>query len=345
MAALRLSDINDVVTTTLDDYGPPTFLQCAQRLTRYEMFMRWWREEKVMIQSGIGITRRIMTDHDDDNLHVGPYSVDTVDFSDHLKSLRVEWVNIKKGWTFNYHELLANRGEALLTDLLLPKRSNAILNIASDVEKKGWSAPAGPDDNLVPYGVPFWVVKNAAAGFNGGNPSGFSTTAGINRSTVETSRNYTDDYDDVSEDDLLMKMHGARLETSFEAPDEVGGEGGVAAESFRIYVNKATHLRLNKLARAQNDSLGMDLAVGEGGKVTYAGSPMVYVPKLNEDTSDPVYMLYHDVFHPVVREDDFLRESEVLRYKDNHDTYVVWIDTSYNYICEDPRRQTVIAKM
>lgn len=343
MAPLTVNQINDYVHSTLDDYGPPSFQQIAQKLQRYEIFSRWFKDDKVKTESGLAINRRLMTDHDTDNLHTGPYSEDSYDFRDVLTHLRVEFVYVKKPWGFNYSSLLHNRGKALITNVVEPERANAMLNIAHDVESKGWSAPSSSSDTTVPYGVPFWVVKGAQ-GFNGRYPSGFTSLAGIDLDEHSSFQNYCDEYLDVTEDDLLFKMHQARLLTFFTSPAEVGGDSEYIQSSFRCYTNAATRLRLNKLARGRNDNYGLDLSYGEGGTVSYGGNPLVYVPKLDEDEDDPVYMLYHDVFCPYVMEDNFLRESEVIRTAYNHDTYVIWMDMAYNYVCEDRRRQSVISK-
>lgn len=342
---IRLSDLQDLMTSTLDDYGPPTFRQIAQRLQRYEIFSRWFREEKIMIQNGIGISRRLMTSHDDDNIHTGIMSEDTYSFGAHLEDMRVDWVYFKKDWGFNYYELLANRGEALLTNVVEPQRANALLNIASQIEAKGWAAPSGPSDNLVPYGVAYWVVKNASAqGFNGRYPSGFTTMAGVDLDLHPNFCNYTDGYSEISEDDAVFKLNQMKQETEFVSPLEVGGEGDVVLDNYRLYVNNETRLEMMKYAKSNNDDTGFDLSWEKGGGVSFLGSKVVNVPALNSDTSDPIYMLNHEVFKPVVREDDFLRESELERTSFNHNTYVIWIEGSYNFICEDRRREGVMSK-
>ena len=345
MSIVRLSDLQDLMTSTLDDYGPPTFRQVAQRLTKYELFSRWFREEKIAISDGIGISRRLMTSHDDDNIHTGVMSEDTYSFGDHLADLRVDWVYYKKDWGFNYYELKANRGEALLSNVVEPLRATALLNIASQVEQKGWGCPSGPTDVLVPNGVSFWVVKNAAAqGFNGGYPSGFTSMAGIDLAEHANFKNYTDGYTEISEDDGVFKLNQMKQETEFVSPLEVGGEGDVILDNYRLYVNNETRLEMMKYAKSNNDDTGYDLSWEKGGGVSFLGSKVVNVPALNTDTSDPIYMLCHEVFYPVVREDDFLRESELTRTSRNHNTYVIWIEGSYNFVCEDRRRQGVMSK-
>lgn len=340
----RLSDIQDFMATTLDDFGPPSFRQCAQRLQHYEIFTRWMREDKVVSESGDEISRRLMLKHRTGNKHKSRFARDTYQFSDVLSTLRVPFVTMSDCWTFNYGELIRNRGKSLLTNIIEPRRTDVLLGFADDMEQKGWGAPSGPDDVLVPFGVSYWVVKNATQGFNGGYPSGFTNLAGINLTNFPNFKNYTDAYSDVSEDDLCFKMNQAKQLTFFVSPPGAGGEGDVTRDNYRVYCNNGTKLRLNKLARARNESYGLDLAYGEGGAVMHAGNPIVYVPQLDLDTSDPVYMLNHEVFAPYVEADNFLRESPVKEVPGFHDQYAVFLDHGYNYVNLDRRRETVIAK-
>lgn len=344
MAIVTLSEINDTVVSTLNDYGPPTFRQNAQQYQEYEIFSRWWQEEKVLIQDGIKISRRMMLDHSTDNTHVGVMDEDNYAFSDHLKEMQVDWVYSKKHWMFGRREYLKNRGKSLLVNIIEPRRADALLNIAHDIESKGWAAPSGPSDTTVPWGVAYWIVKNATQGFNGGLPSGFTTLAGIDLSLYPNFKNYTDKYVDVTEDDFVYRLNRMKLYTKFKSPLEVGGNGDVILNTYRNYTNFELHLQINKACRDRNDNLGVDMSAMEGGGVMYAGGRIVPVAALNSDTSNPFYMICHDTFHPVVGADDFLVESEVIMIPGYHDWYAVWIDTGYNYVNDDRRRNGVMYK-
>lgn len=341
---LMLTDVQDLVTSTLPDFGKPTFRQIAQQSQRYEIFSRWFRENKVEIGGGLGVRRQLMTSHDTDNLHTGPYSQDQVSFGDVMAQLRVDYVHVKKGWTFNYYELKVNQGPAVVFNVLEPKRSSALLNIASDIENKGWAAPSSSSDTTLPYGVTFWVTKNATTGFTGGYPSGFTSLAGIDLTTHPNFKNYSDTYVTANNDDLCEKMRQASLMTFFESPLGVGGDGQSITDSFRVYCNTETYRKFDAVKRNQNDDLGNDIGTDIGGRAIFNGNPIVRVPKLDEDTSDPVYMINHNAFKVMIMEGDFLRESPVKEVGDNHNQYVVWIDMSYNYLCEDRRAQSVLYK-
>lgn len=342
MEPLTFQDIQDAVGSTQRQFGPPSFRQVAQASTRYEIFSRWFREDKVLISEGYGIERQLMLDEeDDDDIHVGAYAEDEVTFEDVMGKLRVDYVLAKKGWTFNYDEIMNNRGGAMLFDLIESRRSAKMLTIIKGIEAKGWAAPTSSSDDLVPYGVPFWVVKNATRGFTGGYPTGFTDLANIDLAEHPNFKNWSNPYTDISRQDLIHKMRDGRLETDFQSPLEVGGEGDVIMESYRQYCNNQTYLDLEEKMEDQNENLGPDIGKTAAGRILFNGNPIVATPALNDDDQDPVYSLCHDVFKPIVQAGNFLRESEVIRSSKNSDQFVVFISLKYNYVCFDRRRQAV----
>lgn len=341
---ISLAQIQDWVSSTQREYGPPTFRQIAQLLTRFEIFSRWFREDKVIIEEGNGIERQLMLEHDDTEIHTTDYAEDSVDFGDVMGKIQVDFVLAKVGWQFHYNEIASNRGGAMLFDLIDTRRSEQLLRIANGIERRGWSAPASSSDTSLPWGVEFWCVKNSTRGFTGGLPSGHSTLAGIDLDEHTNFKNWANTYSDVSRTDLIFKMREARMETDFVSPLEVGGEGDVIMDTYRTYVNNETYLNLLMKQEDQNDNLGPDIGRSNAGALMFNGNPIVAVPYLNNDTSDPVYMLCHDVFKPIVQAGNFLRESEVIRSSKNSDVYVVFITLKYNYVCTDRRRLAVIYK-
>src|SRR5690606_3042281 len=101
--------------------------------------------------------------------------------------------------------------------------------------------PADSDDKLAPFGIPYWVVKDSTAGFNGGNPSGFSSGAGGLDSSRHTRwANYTDSYTNVTKADLIKKMRTAYRKIRFKSPMNVPDYRRGRGDQYRIYVNEET---------------------------------------------------------------------------------------------------------
>lgn len=88
-------------------------------------------------------------------------------------------------------------------------------------ENQLWSAPTSSTQRPRPLsGIPHWLQRSTMTGFNGGDPSGFSAGAGnILVADVPNSRNYTDTYSEVSNDNLFAKMRRACKRCNFKAPD------------------------------------------------------------------------------------------------------------------------------
>ena len=341
---IGLADIQDFVASTQLEYGPPSFRQIAQDLTRFEIFSRWFREDKVMIEEGRGVERQVMLEYDEGEIHTTDYAEDSVDFDDVMDKVQVNWVKAKVGWHLHYDEVNENRGGAALFNIIQSRRASKMLKIAKGIETGGWGVPASSADTIHPWGVKFWCVKNSTRGFTGGLPSGHSTLAGIDLDEHENFKNWSNPYTDVSRGDLIFKMREARMETDFVSPLEVGGEGNVIMDTYRTYVNNETYLNLQMKMEDQNENLGPDVGRTAAGNLAFNGNPVVAVPYLNDDSSDPVYMLCHDVFKVIVQSGNFLRESEVIRSSKNSDLYVVFITLKYNYICTDRRRLAVLYK-
>ena len=45
-----------------------------------------------------------------------------------------------------------------------------MIALAELVENAGWTKPASSSDETEPYGLTYWIVKNATTGFTGGLP-------------------------------------------------------------------------------------------------------------------------------------------------------------------------------
>jgi hypothetical protein len=340
---LYFEDIQDAVRSTQVEYGPPGFTQSAQSYTKYEIFSRWFRDDKVIITGGRSIERQIMLDEEeDDGVHTGPYSEDVVDYTDVMQDISVNWVFAKVGWTFNYDEVMSNRGGRELFDLIQTKRTAKLLKLAKSIENHGWSCPSSSSDRLNPWGVSYWIVKNPTRGFTGEYPSGFTDLAGIDLDDHPNFCNYSDTYTDVSRQDLIRSMRLMRLETEFVSPIEVGGDGTTIMETYRHYCNNGTYLDLLEKMEDQNENLGPDLGRSGLGTMMFNGNPIVSVPALGSDDQDPIYSINHDSFSPVVHDGNFLRESDVIRTAKNADTYVVFIYLKYNFLCTNRRVNGVI---
>ena len=339
MPALADTDIADLVAGTLKELGRMRFQQIAQTIQDYEVMQKWLRKDKVVFDSGVGIQRTLMTKLPTAARHVGLYAVDDVNVVDLLEQMNIPWRHATTNWGFERRETLMNRGKALVVNIIAPRRAAAMINLIEELEEKGWALP-GATNTTEPYGMPYWVVKNATTGFNGGNPSGHSATGAINRTTTPAFKNYTWAYTTVSKADLISDLRTAHRKTGWKSPVTIQDYRGGKGERRRLYVNETTIRQIEDVGEAQNENLGRDIASMDG-TIVFRKHPIVWVPYLDTDTAYPVYMIDHATFYPVVLRGDYLRESSPRIAANQHNVFEVHVDLTYNYLCIDPRRNAV----
>lgn len=341
MATITSLDIQDLVAGTLYDLGRLKFQQIAQNLQNYEIFTHWFKKERMSFDGGIGIQRTLMNRFDSTAAkHVGLTESDNVNISDLIDQLQVPWRHVQTSWGFFHQETLINKGKSLIFNIIKPRREGAMLALVEELENKCWAAPSASDKKN-PYGIPYWIVRNSSLGFNGGAPSGHSTVGGVSLTDSPTFKNYTGTYgltNGVSKADLIKKMRTAFRKTRFKTPLSSNSDYTSNSERYRIYVNETTLANFEDIGESQNENLGRDLANPDyaGGSLTIRRWPIVWVPKLDEDTTNPVYGIDHDTFNVVCLEGDYLRESEN-KAPHQHNSYQYFVDMTYNFVCVNRR--------
>lgn len=344
MAALTSLDMNDLVATTLRDLGPMRFQQIAQNLQHYEVFSKWFKKDKVQFDSGIGIQRTLMNRLDSTSAkHVGLLDTDQVNIQDVLDQLQIPWRHAQTSWGLVYtSDILMNRGKSLILNVVKPRRASALLGLVEELEERAWATAPSTTDKILPYGIQYWIVENATTGFNGGLPGSHTTIGGVSLTDSPTFKNYTAVYTSVTKSDLIKKMRTAHRKVRFQSPVTNEDYRGAVGERYRVYVNETVISGIEDLGEGQNENLGRDIASMDG-TMTFRRHPIIWVPKLDERSDDPVYMIDHSTFYPVCLKGDYLRESEVTKAPNQHNVFYVYLDLTYNYLCLDRRRNAVFS--
>lgn len=343
MATLRSQDLDDLVLGTLNNYGPPDFENIAQELQEYVVMPTWLKSDKVVEEGGIGIQRALMDRTQGAASHLGMYEVDDVNVGDYLRNLNVKWVHAQTKWAYELREVMMNKGKALVTKIIDPRRTGAMLDLAAELEDKAWSAPSAT--NLTdPWGIPYWVVSSTTEGFAGGLPSDHTTVAGVDITASPTFKNYTAQYVAVTRADFGRKIRKAMKKIKFKSPIGATQARGSMGENYRHYCNIDTIQDLEDYAEDRNDNLGSDLLGKFDNSVTVGKNPVVWVPQLDADTSDPFYSINHKTFYPVVLSGDNLRQTGPDPAPGQHNVRWVFIDLTYNFVCINRRRNSVLTK-
>ncbi|MCJ7497039.1 MAG: phage major capsid protein [candidate division Zixibacteria bacterium] len=334
------ADIADYITTTLHDLGRGRFHQIAQELSEYFVLPRLLRKGNVKEQaSGIGIKETLMTGTGGSSRWVGLNEEDSYNWSDILTQLTVVWCRLTDNMQWERRILLENRGEARVNDVIKPQRVAMWLRIAAALEEGYFAAPDATDTKK-PWGLKYWCTKNATTGFNGGLPSGFSTKGGVNITTYPSFKNYTFQYTNVTKADLIKKMRTAHRATNWRSPyktSEMISEWGARRQ---IFMNEATISAFEDVGEAQNENLGRDVASMDD-QIAFKKHPLIYIPYLDADTTNPIYMNDIETIKPIVLKGDYLRETDARLSPKQHNTFISDVDLSINFVCTNPRANVV----
>jgi hypothetical protein len=338
------ADIADLVTGTQKDLGRLKFQQIAQSLTDYEVFPVLFKKDRVTFDSGTGIQKTLMSRLPDVARHVGWTEEDSPSISDLLTTLSIPYRHATAHWSYKRQEMLMNRGSSRITDIIKARRIGALTNLVEVFENAGWTAPSTSGDDTEPYGFPYYLVKNNTVGFNGTVPSGHTYVAGVDHAVHTGWKNYTGQYVTVSKGDLIKKMRTMRRKTGFKPPVDADDYTRGKGMRYRIYMNEATVSTIEEVGESQNENLGRDIASLDGVNMAFRGFPLRYVPKLDADTTDPVYFIDHGTWQVCALAGDWMRETDPIRDPDKHDWWTVYLDCTYNFLCFDRRRNGVLNK-
>ena len=81
----------------------------------------------------------------------------------------------------------------------------------------------------------------------------------------------------------------------------------------------------------------------------FRGNPIIRVPYFDKSGaivsgSEPIYMINHNVFYPVILKNGYMRRTGPHRKGGQHDVRETFIDLSYNFICCNRRACAIVAK-
>lgn len=352
MATLQFSGIQDIVNSTLKELGKGPIEQVAQSYPGYptcDYFFR--REGRMSLSDGYAIQRSVWIRKQNVATDTALYEADDVNVENLTTTATIPWRFYKSYWAYDDREFLANAGESRIFDMIKVRRSNAWLSMIEKLDADIWTLPATTNTRSL-YGIPYYLVKNATAGFNGGHPSGYSDVAGISRTTYANWKNYTATYtlNTITKADIITT-----LRTAFRAMRWQDIEG-MSIEDYRrgrdkyvLLVNNATMGGFENVGEAQNENLGKDVASFEGqkdiyradGTLTFRRKPIVFDPYLDNDSTNPIYVMDLSTWCMYVMKKLNMEQTEPTLIGDGHHSYAVWYDLGCNLMCFDPRRNGV----
>ena len=341
---LQYSEIDDAVLLTqnlLIKRG--AFVDMQTDVSDHVAVREMWKGRQKQFAGGLNWEFNVMMDHNHSARTVSLYEQDGSSIGDSMKKGEVSVRHVNAHYIYELRESAFQRGGTQIVDLVSTRYIGMMISLYELMEEILWGKPADSSDTKTPYGIAYWVTRSATEGFNGGNPAGFTDgRAGI--STVEFPRfaNWTAEYAAITKQDLIRKMRRAMRLIQFRSPvsHATPALGGM---SNGIYTNDEVIGLLEEILEQNNMDLGNDLA-SKDGRVMFKSTPLTYAPKLDDDSTNPIYMLDWKWMAVGVMEGWENNLSAPYMVPGKHNVRRVDLDASMNTVCTNPRRQAVISK-
>lgn len=341
---IPFSQIDDAVLETQEKLiKRGAFVDMQTDLTDHVAVREMWKRRQKKFDGGNDWEFAVQMDHNHSARTVGLFESDGSALADTMKNGKVSPRHVNAHYIYDKREKSFQQGGVAVVDLVKTRYVGMIISLYELLEDLLWSKPVDSSDEKDPYGVAYWVVKNATEGFNGGNPTGFSDgRAGISTSNYPRFANWTAQYAEITKTDLIRKMRRAHRKTRFRSPVS-HATPSLGDMKNGIYTNDDVIGIMEEILEASNMNLGNDLA-SKDGRVMFKSTPVTYVPKLDDDTTDPIFMLDWKWMAIGVLEGWENNLSAPMPVPGKHNVRRVDLDATLNMVCTDPRRQTVISK-
>jgi hypothetical protein len=259
---------------------------------------------------------------------------------------KVVWTKQTVNWSYDVDEPEFQTDDFHTIVGVLHMREHSMWNDFFELmEENLWTAPASSSATpRRPNGIPYYIVKNATTGFNGGAPTGHTTVADINPSTYTKWKNYTALYTDVTRLDFVKKARRASWETKFKPPHqykELTTGKGKGKNPYGYYTTQSVVEKLEELLDTRNDNLGADLHKYMGA-VMIGGNPVHAVAYLEVNDPNVFYGINWKKFSYYTHKNRNTHQYKPHQNADSHTVRNVFMDNWGQFVCTDRRSQFVL---
>lgn len=338
--ALTASQLGDLVQTTLKDLGRLKFTDISTNLQKHTAMRNLLNKNRVELTSGYGVQWDVMVNQTGAASNVGLGATDNVSIVDVMTQASADWRNSTSSYAVIGQEIDMNREPSRIVELIKTRRLAALISMAELMENNFWGPPVALTDALTPWGVNTWIVKNATEGFNGGVPSGY-TTIGLNPTTYPNWKNWTAPFTNITKDDLFRAWRKAATKTGWEPPVD-GIPSFNTGDDYGFYTNYGVIGPAEEVLESQNENLGPDVASMDG-KLVFRRTPVMWVPKLDADSTNPVYGINWGLFKTIILKGWWLKETNVPIYPGQHTVSAHFVDSTYQWVARSRREMFVLS--
>ncbi len=339
---LQYADIDDAVLTTQQAFVKKgAFVDMQTDLSDHVAVREMWKGRKKVFSGGHPWEFQAQIDHNYSAHAVGLFETDGTALADTMIKGTIDARHVNAHYIYDQREKAFQQGGKAIVDLVRTRYVSMMVSLYEYLESVLWGVPdAG--DTKTPYGIEYWITRSTSEGFNGGNHANFTGgKAGIDQGATGQARwaNWTNNYEEIIKEDLIRKMRKGHRNIQFRSPvshaqPKVGGMGN------GIYTNDTVIGLMEEVLEAQNMDLGNDLA-SKDGKTLFKGTAVQYVPKLDGDAENPVYMLDWKWLAVGILAGWENNLTKPYMVPGKHNVRRIDLDATLNMICTNLRRQAV----
>ncbi len=340
MPSLNIEQFGDLLVTTLAKFQKPDYVNLVTDLVDFPAAKSLVKKSRMKLMDGKNVDWKVKMQTGNSFRNISITAQDSVNIVDGFVSATANWRKSEVKYAFYEEEMTINRGESELVDLIKSREDGAAYDWIEGIENNFWRFPSA-SDTVTPLGAPYWITKNATTGFSGGIPTGYTDVAGISPTTYPRWNNYTAQDSGTTLDDFVRKVRVMCEATGFKPPvAAVPDLGKAGRRGFFTTLTRKT--LLEDLVDSRNDNLGNDLAKNDNA-VIIRGIPVTYVPRLDEDTTNPFYQIDWDNYKIAVQNGWWQKRKTISPYPGQRNVSAVFMDTLYQFICFSRRNCGVIA--
>lgn len=339
MPALQIENLGDLLTVTLADRPEPNYTDLGTALVDAPAAKQLLDDAVKTVQSGKTVNWPIRVNNGDGAENIALTDHDNVNIKDGFVEASTNWRESTTKYAFYEEEMLVNRKPRQIVDLIKAREDGAMAEWIELMENNFWGFPSA-SDSRTPLGLPYWCTKNASTGFNGGIPTGYSSVAGVSPTTYSRWNNYTAQYTNVTLGDLISKLRVGAEKTKFKPLVKTPSTN--TGDRLGYFTNLTVQQKFADVADSRNDNLGPDVAKMDG-KAQFRGAVVEYIPKLDDDTTDPIYQLNWGVLKCVRMSGKWKKRRVLSPYPGQRNVVAVFIDSMYQFVCFNRRLLAVFA--
>jgi hypothetical protein len=352
MPGFPVLSIPDLVEATTEKFGKMKLTDVSNTTQHFRAFNRIFRERQVEMRGGTKIRINLLTERTNTSRWTTLYADDpTLAQVSGLTHGFVPWRFGDMRWAYDEREQDVNQGEEAIQDYIRVKRLQALNDWANFFEEWFWGNPPASTDVETPYPLKYWITKNTTAtgtmddtaagagSFSGGAPTGHTTVAELNPSTLTQWSNYTYKYTDITDEDQLSRWETALKATNFEPPTGATYPSHQAGgDQFEHFMGLKPLKAFERFAKKQNENLGYDLGYRQP---TYYRAPLVWVPQLDDDSDQPIYSLNWGWLKSVVFAGKWMKERRAIQSPKCEYVWITTTQNQFNIVCYNRRAQAV----